>query len=417
MKLQLCGRLHQRIWEFSTYQQALLPLPYSFSHNLLGGIAVDTMITTEAAVAFRCDTQAFADHFAVAFRAAPVKSTLVAQTGVLLIADAAKRAVSLTATDGVLTITTSLPADIHAAGEIVLHRIFGDVVRSLPPGVVELHVDAAGDALVTSGRSRFQLRCYPRGDYPRIPPIPEILVEVPAKDFARAIGQSAIAASTDQGRPILMAVSIRADAQGIHLVATDTYRLTLRDLQPTGFLADGESLLLPARCLVELAKLVTTRRDETIVEVGIDSRCVTFRIGDTAITATLIEGEFPTYQQIIPDHYPNRVEFNKASMLDALRRVSLLARDSTPVRMDLSQEGILLHVRDSELGCEAREDLDAIYVGSEMTIGFNATYLRDGIEGCVGERIQVEISEPLKPAMLSSPEEPEFRYLLMPIRI
>jgi DNA polymerase-3 subunit beta len=236
-------------------------------------------------------------------------------------------------------------------------------------------------------------------------------------ELATAIDQTVIAASTDRGRPVLMGVLLTSEGDGTRLVATDSYRLAIRELPPAGFLPDAGSALLPARALAELSRLVAASGDETKVEVGVTERQVAFRVGETVVIASLIEGEFPSYGQLIPDEYAHRLEFDRDSLLDALRRVGLLARDSTPVRLDLGGQQVVLRAIDPELGGEASEEIDASYVGDEMTIAFNPTYLRDGIEACGGERVQIEVLEPLKPAMLSMPGTTTFKYLLMPVRV
>lgn len=373
--------------------------------------------TTRSTLSLRCDSETLADRLTLAFRAAPAKNPVAAMSGVLLRRDP-QGAMELVATDGELTIRTSLPAEMSGDGEVVLHRIFSDVVRALPAGAVEVSVDDTGEASVESGRSKFRLRCYSRSDYPDIPEIPEPMVELETGELAHAIEQTVVAASTDRGRPILMGVLLTNEQGRTRLVATDSYRLAIRDLPLAGFLGEGESALLPARGLSEVAKLIGSGSGESqSVEVGVTDTRVAFRVGDTVVIASLIEGEFPSYEQLIPNAYQHRLELEKEAFLAALHRVGLLARDSTPVRLDLSSAGVVLRAIDPELGGEASEEVDAFYMGGEMTIAFNPTYLRDGLDKCDGDRIQIEVTEPLRPAMLSSPEAEAFRYLLMPVRV
>lgn len=367
-------------------------------------------------LSFRCDAETLADRLSLAFHAAPPKNPVAAMSGVLLRRNASGD-MELVATDGELTIRTSVPAEMDGEGEIVLHRIFGDVVRALPSGAVSVTVDAGGEATVTSGRAKFRLRCYARSDYPEVPDVPDTMVEIETGELAQAIDQTVVAASTDRGRPVLMGVLLTSEGGSTRLVATDSYRLAIRELPAEGFLGGRESALLSAQALKELSRLIGTSGGEATVEVGVTDTRVAFRVGGTVVIASLIEGEFPSYGQLIPDSYAHRLEFDKGALLDALRRVGLLARDSTPVRLDLSADRLVLRAIDPELGGEASEEIDATYSGEEFTIAFNPAYLRDGIEVCDGERVCIEVVEPLKPAMLSAPGSSSFRYLLMPVRV
>lgn len=377
---------------------------------------MDTLTTdTQAPVAFTCDKDALSDKLALAFRAAATKTAIAVTTGVLL--RAASGRIDLSATDGDLTIRTTLPASVETEGDVVLHRIFADIVRALPPGAVEVQVENDGSVHVSSGRSRFTLRSYPRDQFPEIPSVTTDAVEVPAGELAAAISQTVIAASTDRGRPILMGVLLSADTDPARLVATDSYRLAVRELSGAPLVSEGHPALVPARALSEVAKLLASAGDDAATEVRMDERRVSFTIGDTTVVAGQIDGDFPHYQQLLPPTYPNRLEVDKADLLDALRRVALLARDSTPIRIDLEAETIVLRAVDPELGGEATEELEGIYTGDPMTIAFNPNYLREGLEVCTTDRVVLETIEPLKPAMLSEPGSRGFLYLLMPVRV
>lgn len=370
---------------------------------------------TQAPVVFTCDKDSLSDKLALAFRAAATKTAIAVTTGVLL--RAASGRIDLSATDGDLTILTSVPAAVETEGEVVLHRIFADIIRSLPPGAVEVIVETDGSVHVSSGRSRFTLRSYPRDQFPEVPSVTTDAVEVPAAELSAAISQTVVAASTDRGRPILMGVLLSADTDPARLVATDSYRLAVRELTGAPFLTEGQPALVPARALAEVAKLLAGEGDEGSAQVRVDERRVSFTIGDTTVVAGQIDGDFPSYQQLLPPSYPNRLEIDKADLLDALRRVALLARDSTPVRVDLESDTIVLRAVDPELGGEAVEEVEGVYTGEPMTIAFNPNYLREGLDVCTTDRVVLETIEPLKPAMLSEPGSRSFLYLLMPVRV
>lgn len=377
---------------------------------------METMTETRTAVSFRCDKDTLADGLSTAFRASPLKATSAALSGVLLEADASG-VVRLSATDGELTIRTSVPAEVERSGEAVLHRLFGEIVRSLGAGAVDLSVDETGVADISAGRSHFSLRTYPRGDFPTLPESGGKPVRVPASMLPAAIDQVVTAASTDRGRPKLTGVLVEPTDSGLRLVATDSYRLAVREVPIPGLLEAGEKALVPARALVELSRLATATGGDEDVEIGFGDRLATFHAGRTSITTTLIEEEFPGYQQLLPERYPNTLEFDKGELLDALRRVSLLAKDTTPVRLTLGGDVVRLRAIDPELGGEADEEIDATYSGEPMTIAFNAGYLRDAVDSCGTEAVQMETIEPLKPAMLTEPGSRTYLHLLMPVRV
>lgn len=377
---------------------------------------MDTMTNIRPAVAFRCDKDTLADGLTAAFRASPLKATSAALSGVLLEADPAGL-VRLSATDGEITIRTSVPADVEAPGEAVLHRLFGEIVRSLGHGAVTLGVDATGVADISAGRSHFSLRTYPRGDFPSLPDTGGEAVRVAAAPLPRAIDQVVTAAGSDRGRPILMGVLVEPTETGLRFVATDSYRLAVREVPIPGVLAPGEKALVPARALSELSRLAAMAGPEDNVEIRFGDRLATFHAGRTSVTTTLIDEVFPAYEQLLPEHYPNKLEFERSDLLDALKRVSLLAKDSTPVRLTLGGEVMRLRAIDPELGGEADEEIDAAYSGEPMTIAFNPGYLRDAVDSCTTETVHMETLEPLKPAMLTEPGSRAYLHLLMPVRV
>jgi DNA polymerase III subunit beta len=221
------------------------------------------------------------------------------------------------------------------------------------------------------------------------------------------------AASSDDARPILTGVLLAAEGDGLRLVATDSYRLAVRDLSGASVLAEGQAVLVPSRALGELARLLGGV-DEATLRLG--ERDVTVEVGTARLTTRLIEGEFPNYRQLIPSSQPNRVVVGREPLLDALRRVRLLAREATPVRITLRPDGIELMAVTQDVG-EAHEDVDAKYEGSEMVIAFNPDYLAEGVEAVSGDEVAIETVDALKPAVIRSGEGGDYLYLLMPVRV
>ncbi len=291
-------------------------------------------------------------------------------------------------------------------------RIANDVVRSLEPGSVEMTVEGE-EAHISAGRFQSAIRLLPADEFPRLPPVAEEAVTLEAKAFAAALHQVVSAASADDARPILTGVLMAAEGDGLRLVATDSYRLAVRDLPGTSVLRPDQSVLVPSRALRELERLLSSA-DEVTLRLG--EREATFDIADTRLTTRLIEGEFPNYRTLIPARHPNRLTVGREPLLDAIRRVRLMAKDATPVRLAMSADGLDLTAITQDVG-QANEQVDAAFDGTDLMVAFNPEYLLDGIEVTPGDEVTLETVDPQKPAVIRSTEGSEFLYLLMPVRV
>jgi DNA polymerase-3 subunit beta len=213
-----------------------------------------------------------------------------------------------------------------------------------------------------------------------------------------------------------------AEAGALRMVATDSYRLAVKDLPDArGVLEEGQRVLVPSRALAELQRLLFG--DSGAVQVHLGAHEVRFDVGSVQLRARLIEGEFPPYQQLIPLNYPNKLRVGKDPLLDAVRRVRLVARDvtrpseaPTPVRILLKPDTAQLSVVTPESG-QAVEEIDAKYEGEEMTIAFNPQYLAEGVEAVSGDEVLIETQDPGKPATIKPAEGSDYIYLLMPVRV
>ena len=200
--------------------------------------------------------------------------------------------------------------------------------------------------------------------------------------FAEAVGQVARAASKDEARPVLTGVLLEISREGVVLVATDSYRLAVRDLVAT---ADGEAkAIVPERALTEAGRAAVDQKSG--VEASVDASQVAFRVGSLTLTSRLIEGEFPNYRQLLPENVESRLTISRQQLLDAVRRVGLLARDTTPVRLEFNALGVKLSSSSPDLG-QAVETVEARYEGEDLVVAFNPQYLVDGLtRGHGGER-------------------------------
>jgi DNA polymerase-3 subunit beta len=343
-------------------------------------------------------------------------------------------------TDLDLTIQVSAGVGVTATGVVVAPgRLVTDIVRALDPGAVTVESDDDNDELrITSGRSNFSVRTHPAGDFPRLPPVSGDAVKLPATGLAEALRQVVRAASSEDSRPILTGVLMAAEHGGLRLVATDSYRLAVRDLPGIGVLKEDQRVLVPSRALAELQRLLSSAAKGTPApapasDEGADGGAAadagpaavlrlgehdaTFELGSVRLTTRLIEGDFPNYRQLIPKDYPNSLIVGRDAFLDAVRRVKLMVRDpNTPVRIAMRSDGIELTVITQDWG-QATEEVDAKYEGAEMVVAFNPNYLIEGVEAITSDEVQLETLDALKPATLKPTEGSDYLYLLMPVRV
>jgi DNA polymerase III subunit beta len=363
-------------------------------------------------VKFRCERDQLAEALAAAGRAATGRTgTLPVLSGVRLVLEGDQ--LTVTGTDLELTIQLTLAVGGESDGSTVIPaRLASDIVRSLGDPKVELSA-TADEVMITGGRSQFSVRPLSVDDYPRLSSPSSSAVTLPASTFGEALRQVVRAASTDEARPILTGVLFAAEGDGLRLVATDSYRLAVRDLVGTSVLGTDQKVLVPSRALQELQRLVGSA-DELTLRLG--EREATFEIGNARLTTKLIEGEFPNYRQLIPSSYPNKLTVSRDALTEAIRRVKILAKDATPVRLALSADGLKLTAVTQDVG-NAADELDAEYAGTEMVVAFNADYLASGIDAATTDEITLETLDALKPAVVRSQGHDDFLYLLMPVRV
>lgn len=383
---------------------------------------------------FRCERDALSEAIGSAGRAVASRSGALPILSGLLVRTGADE-IQLAGSDLELTIRVSAAAEIDDAGAAVLPaRLFGDIVRSLEPGAVSVDV-GEDEARIKSGRSDFSLRVLAAEDFPRLPEVAGSGVRIGAATLAEALRQVIPAASRDDARPILTGVLLVAEGSGLRLVATDSYRLGVRDLPGESVLAThlseaaaaGRHVLVPAKALGELQRLLGSGASpgsaaapgtENTVELSFSDRDACFDTGRARVSTRLIEGQFPNYQQLIPSGYPNRLVVAREAFIEAVKRVRLIGRDrdNAPIRLMMSASGLELQTIVHDVG-QATETLDAKYEGSETTIAFNPEFLLDGLGAIASEEVSVETLDTSKPAIVRAADGGEFLYLLMPVRV
>ena len=360
---------------------------------------------------FRCDRDDLSEALQTVQRGVSSRPGIPALTGVLIEATD-EGALTLTTTDLEVSARLSIEVQVGEAGiALVPARLLADTVKSLSDAPVEFETDQS-QARIRCAAYEGALRLLPAEDFPAIQPPSGTRVVAEAVRFAEAVGQVSRAASRDEARPVLTGILLEVSREGVTLVATDSYRLAVRDLVAT---SAGESkAIVPERALSEAGRAAQTM-DKGEVEVFVDQSQVSFRVGPLMLTSRLIEGEFPNYRQLLPEQYESRLTVSRQQLIDAVRRVGLLARDTSPVRLEFNALGVKLSSSSPDLG-QAVEAVEARYEGEEITAAFNPTYLADGLAAASGESVRLEVRDGLKPGIIRG-ESDEFTYLVMPVRL
>ena len=362
---------------------------------------------------FRCERDTLTEAITSAQRAVTSRTgVLPVLSGLFMSADSG--GIELVGSDLDLTIRVKIDADVEQTGNAVVSaRLLSDIVKRLEPGAVVIDV-TSDEARISSRRSEFTLRTLPVGEFPDLPE-PELeSVEIDGEQFAAAIRQVAPSSSKDEARPILTGVFLESTDDGLRLVATDSYRLAVRDLAGTRVLEPGKSVLVSAKALSELQRLVA----DGSLQVGFGNADASFQLGTTTILSRLIMGQFPAYQKLIPQNQPNRLVLDREALADAIRRVKTVAqgRDDIAVRIAMESGRIEMTATAADVG-EARDELDADFTGEDTTVAFNPDFLLDGISAIDAERVVIETTDGMKPAVIKGENVSDFLYLLMPVRV
>jgi DNA polymerase-3 subunit beta len=362
-------------------------------------------------VKFRCDRDALSEALQTVQRGVSSRPGIPALTGVLLEAEQGGE-LTLTTTDLEVSARLSIDVQVQESGvALVPARLLGDTVKSLSDAPVEFEADRA-QAQIRCAAYEGALRLLPAEDFPGLQEPVGTRVTVEAGALAEAVGQVARGASRDEARPVLTGVLVEISREGVVMAATDSYRLAVRELVAT---ADGEGrAIVPERALSEAGRAAATD-EKAQVEILVDESQVSFRVGRLNLTSRLIEGEFPNFRQLLPETHESRLVVSRQQLLDAVRRVGLLARDTTPVRLEFNALGVKLSSSSPDLG-QAVETVEARYEGEDLTVAFNPQYLIDGLTASVGESVRLDVRDGLKPGVVRG-ESDEFTYLVMPVRL
>jgi DNA polymerase-3 subunit beta len=351
-------------------------------------------------------------------RVASTRSAIQALSGVQLAAtgDGAE----LRATDMEVAIRVPLEATVEREGTCVLPaRLLVDVVRALPGEQVSLELRAAEqDVELTAGTATFDIRTLRAEDFPPLPePGGDSVVAVPAAAFVGTIARVARSASRDETRPVLTGILVSASGDELRMVATDSYRLSVKETKLEQALEGSFEANVPARALQELSRIAQAAADDDEeLRIAVRANQVVFEVGGVVLSSRLIEGQFPNYRQLLPESYEHELTVGGSEFTEVVRRISLLAQKTAPLRLSFAPGEVTVSAQTPDVG-EARESMPVSFQGEPLEIGFNPEFLRDGLESVESGDIALKLISPLRPGLIQSADGSGFLYLIMPIRL
>ncbi|MHB8657487.1 MAG: DNA polymerase III subunit beta [Solirubrobacteraceae bacterium] len=349
-------------------------------------------------------------------RVASTRSAIQALSGVQLAAT--DSSCELRATDMDVSLRVPLSATISREGVVVLPaRLLLDVVRALPHESVSLELRAAEqDVELVSGNATFHIRILRSEDFPPFPePEPDAAVSLPAQAFVATALKVAGSASRDETRPVLTGILVSASERDLRMVATDSYRLSVKETKLDAPLSSAFEVNIPARALQELARIAAHAEGEEL-SVSVRQNQVLFVLGRVILSSRLIDGQFPNYRQLLPESFEHELRIAGAELTDVVRRISLLAQKNAPLRLSFTPGELTVSAQTPDVG-EARESLPVAFSGEPLEIGFNPEFLRAGLEAIDQGDVMLKLISPLRPGLIESGDGSGFLYLIMPIRL
>jgi DNA polymerase III subunit beta len=349
-------------------------------------------------------------------RVASSRTAIQALSGIQIVAEAG--GCELRATDTDVGLRVPVEAEVLREGVIVLPgRLLVDVIRALPAPTVSLELRAAEqDVELVSGNATFHIRTLRAEDFPPFPePDAENIVALPAAAFVTTALNVAGSASRDETRPVLTGILVSASERELRMVATDSYRLSIKETQLETPLAKGFEVNVPARALQELARIAGHAEEEEL-RVTVRQNQILFEVGRIVLSSRLIDGQFPNYRQLVPDSFEHELRVSASELSDVVRRVSLLAQKTAPLRLAFTPGELTISSQTPDIG-EARESMPVAFQGEPIEIGFNPEFLRDGVEAIGDGDMLLKLISPLRPGLIEGADGSGFRYLIMPIRL
>jgi DNA polymerase-3 subunit beta len=371
---------------------------------------------------FRVERDALADAVAWTAKSLPSRPSVPVLAGVMLRVADGRLEVSGFDYEVSSQVNVEVQADADGAA-LVSGRLLAEITKALPAKPVDLAAVGAHLELVC-GSARFTLPTMPVEDYPTLPEMPATAGTVDAAEFAAAVSQVAVAAGRDDTLPMLTGVRMELEGSALTLLATDRYRLAVREMQWRPDEERNTHALVPAKTLNDTAKTLGPIGGDVTIALSRGTAgegMIGFAAGTRRTTSRLLDGELPNVRSLFPDSHAAQAQVSVAALKEVVRRVALVAERATPVRLTFSEDGVVVEAGGTE-EARASEALDATFTGDAITIAFNPQYLLDGIDALNAPNAVFSFVDPIKPAVISPGAEdgaivPGYRYLIMPIRL
>ncbi len=373
---------------------------------------------------FQVNKDVLSEAVSFAVRLLPQRTTLPILGGILIEADA--NALRLSVFDYEVSAQAEIVAKVETSGRVLVSgRLLSEIASKLPNAPVEFSTEGA-KVVVSCGSTKFSLLTMPVEEYPTLPEIPAISGTITGEAFANAVHQVAVAASKDDVTPVLTGVQLEAGEKTISFVATDRYRVALREAawqsNPAGV---GAVALVPARTLQEVAKTFGNQGEISVSITKSDDReMIAFKANNRSVTSLLLKGNFPPVKSLFPDNIENYAVIATQDLIDSTRRVSLVLERESPLRYSFDEGAVSLEATGNETA-QASENISAELEGKEIVVSLKPQFLIDGLAGVHSEFVKIAFTNndnPNKPGpvLISShgakekTDSDSYRYLLQP---
>jgi DNA polymerase-3 subunit beta len=372
---------------------------------------IESEVVVGTGMTITCSRDELVAKLGIVSRAVSTRGSVQVLSGILVRAEAG--GLELAATDMELSLRTTLEAQVDGEGAVVVPgKLLADLARLLPESEATLEYRPdEGVVQITSGAYSSRLNTYSAEDFPRLPSLDAPLHGIDRAALLETIERVARSSSRDESRPVLTGILARFEGDTLVMAATDSYRMSVKE---TSLGATGPELeaIIPARALQELTRIGSGADS---IELGVQENHVLFGAGDVWLTTRRIDGQFPNYKQLLPESFEVELPLPRAELLDVVRRAAVMALRNSPLRLRFAEGELTVSAQTQDVG-ETRETIPVAYAGEPLEIGFNAEFLRDGVEAVVGDELRFKLINPLRPGLITG-EGDDFWYLIMPIRL
>jgi DNA polymerase-3 subunit beta len=373
---------------------------------------IESEIVVDAGLRISCSKDELVAKLGLVGRAVSTRTAVQILSGILL--RAADGELELAATDMELSLRTSLEAQVEGEGAAVVPgRLLVDIARLLPEAEVQIeHRPEEGSVRIQCGSASYRLHTYNAEDFPRLPELDAgATFSVDRDALLDTVARVSRSASRDESRPVLTGILVRFEEGRLVMAATDSYRLSVKETAIDSGAPDFEAII-PARALAELGRIA---QGADTLELSVSENQVVFAADGVWLTTRRIDGQFPNYRQLLPESFEHELTLPRAELHDVVRRVAVMAQRNSPLRLRFSDGELTVSAQTQEIG-EATESLPVAYGADALEIGFNAEFLREGIESVTADELVFQLISPLRPAVIRGDAD-DPTYLIMPIRL